>query len=153
MEIKKEEIEKYLADGYTITQETKYVATKLLISDELLIGTYSPDKGIYAGTAKGKQVWVAMNDVPEQMNWDEAMEYPKDGYRLPTKEELMLIYINLDVINKALVDNGGEPLREDYYWSSTESGNYGSWILGGGNGGIYYNNKNNKEYVRPVVAF
>ena len=152
MEIKKEEIEKYLADGYTVSQETKYVATKLSISDELPIGTYSPDKGIYVGTAKGKKVWVAMNDAPERMNWDEAMEYPKDGYHLPTKEELMLIYVNLDIINKALVDNGGTPLRENYYWSSTEYGGNYSWGLDMGNGTLNHGKKGN-TYVRPVVAF
>lgn len=153
MEIKKEEIEKYLADGYTIRQETKYVATKLSISDELPIGTFTPDKGIYAGTANGKQLWVAMNDAPEQLTWDEAMKYPKDGYRLPTKEELMIIYVNIDIINKALVDNGGTPLKEDYYWSSTEYGKYGSWILDVGNGSIVNYGKDNDNGVRPVVAF
>ena len=152
MEIKKEEIEKYLADGYTVSQETKYVATKLSISDELPIGTYSPDKGIYVGTANGKQVWVAMNDAPNMMGWGEAMEYPKDGYHLPTKEELMIIYANKDIINKALVDNGGEPFKEDY-WSSTEYSSYSSWLLYMGNGNITTDHKNSNYYVRPVVAF
>ena len=152
MEIKKEEIEKYLADGYTVSQETKYVATKLSISDELPIGTYSPDKGIYAGTANGKQVWVVMNDAPNMMGWGEAMEYPKDGYHLPTKEELMIIYANKDIINKALVDNGGEPFKEDY-WSSTEYSSYSSWLLYMGNGNITTDHKNSNYYVRPVVAF
>ena len=152
MEIKKEEIEKYLAYGYTISQETKYVATKLSISNELPIGTFT-EHGIYAGIAKGKQVWVAMNDAPNIMDWGEAREYSKDGYRLPTKEEIMLIYVNLDIINKALVDNGGEPLR-GYYWSSTENGNYGSWLLSVYTGGIIDDyGKSYGYYVRPVVAF
>ena len=152
MEIKKEEIEKYLADGYTISQETKYVATKLLITNEILIGTFT-EHGIYAGIAKGKQVWVAMNDAPEQMNWGDAMEYPKDGYHLPTKEELTLIYVNIDIINKALVDNGGTPFKEDGYWSSTEYGSSYSWIFSMNYGSIYYDNKNNDYYVRTVVDF
>ena len=152
MEIKKEEIEKYLADGYTVSQETKYVATKSSISNELLIGTFT-EHGIYAGIAKGKHVWVAMNDAPERMTWDEAIEYPKDGYHLPTNEELMIIYANKDIINKALVDNGGEPLREDYYWSSTENDNYDSWELCMSNGFVGNSSKNGTGYVRTVVAF
>ena len=152
MEIKKEEIEKYLADGYTVSQETKYVATNLLISNELPIGTYSLDKRIYAGIAQGKKVWVAMNDAPNRMNWDEAMEYPKDGYHLPTKEELMIIYANKDIINKALIDNGGTPFKE-YYWSATEYGSSYSWGLSMGNGTIDCTNKNYTGYVRLVVAF
>ena len=152
MEIKKEEIEKYLADGYTVSQETKYVATKLSIGDELPIGTFT-EHGIYAGIANGKQVWVAMNDAPEKMNWGDAIDYPKDGYHLPTKEELMVIYANKDIINKALVNNGGEPFKEDYYWSSTESSNDDSWELGMIYGGINDYGKNGSGYVRPVVAF
>ena len=154
MEIKKEEIEKYLADGYIVSQETKYVATKLSIGDELPIGTFT-EHGIYAGIANGKQVWVAMNDAPSSMDWDEAMEYPKDGYHLPTKEELMIIYANKDIINKALVDNGGEPFEEDYYWSSTEDEDDDdfSWGLSMNNGDIFDYYRNASNYVRPVVAF
>ena len=95
-----------------------------------------------------------MNDAPERMNWDEAMEYPKDGYHLPTKEELMIIYANKDIINKALVDNGGEPLREYCYWSSTEGSNFSSLILSMSNGTVgNYDYKSNGYYVRAVVAF
>jgi len=49
------------------------------------------------------------------MNWDDAMaecEALGDGWHLPTKGELNLLYLNKDAI-------GG--FVKDYYWSSTES--------------------------------
>ena len=150
----KEQFEQAVLTRQEIKNKTVFYIGELeSYNNELLIGTYSPDKGIYAGTAKGKQVWVAMNDAPERMNWGDAMEYPKDGYRLPTKEELMIIYANKDIINKALVDNGGEPLTDSYYWSSTEYDSNYSWKLYMGYGSVDNDYKTYGYYVRQVVAF
>jgi hypothetical protein len=53
------------------------------------------------------------------MNWYEAVEACKSlgrGWRLPTKDELNMLYENKDII-------GLGSFRIDYYWSSTEGGN------------------------------
>jgi hypothetical protein len=72
---------------------------------------------------------VAQKDFPERMTWNEAKQACKDlgaGWRLPTKEELNLLYEN-----KAKV--GGFVTR--HYWSSTEN-DYGSaWSQNLGDGG------------------
>lgn len=67
------------------------------------------------------------------MNWYDAV---KVG--IPSKEEWMAIAENLDAVNKALIRAGGEPLKRDWYWSSSE---YSSYSTKYGNG-----------YVRPVLA-
>ena len=38
---------------------------------------------------------------------------------LPTKEEMNLIYQNKDKINEAIAQLGGDPLADDYYWTSS----------------------------------
>ena len=150
----KEQFEQAVLTRQEIKTKTKtvfYTGELESYNNELLIGTFT-EHGIYAGIAKGKKVYVKLKDEPKQLTWEEAMEYPKDGYHLPTKEELMIIYANKDIINKALVDNGGEPFKEDY-WSSTEYSSYSSWLLYMGNGNITTDHKNSNYYVRPVVAF
>ena len=134
------------------TKTVFYIGELESYNNELLIGTFT-EHGIYAGTAKGKQVYVKLKDEPKLLTWEEAVEACKDKGHLPTKEELSLIYVNIDIINKALVDNGGEPFKEYYYWSSTESDNTYSWELYMGNGSVSYNYKSYGYYVRPVVAF
>jgi hypothetical protein len=63
---------------------------------------------------------VAENDFPggEKMTWEEAKkacESLGDGWRLPTKEELNILYLNKKNFN-GIVDNS--------YWSSTKIGNF-----------------------------
>jgi hypothetical protein len=63
---------------------------------------------------------VAENDFPggEKMTWEEAKkacESLGDGWRLPTKEELNILYLNNTNLN-GIKDNSS-------YWSSTEDGN------------------------------
>ena len=150
----KEQFEQAVLTRQEIKNKTVFYIGELeSYNNELLIGTYSPDKGIYAGTTKGKKVYVKLKDEPKPLTWEEAVEACKDKGHLPTKEELMIIYANKDIINKALVDNGGEPLREDYYWSSTENDNYDSWELCMSNGFVGNSSKNGTGYVRTVVAF
>lgn len=70
-----------------------------------------------------------------------------------TKEELMLIFANKDIINQALTEHGGEPMKEDWYWSSSENSYYYAWYQYFINGNIYNSNKNFINiYVRPVLA-
>lgn len=70
--------------------------------------------GVRAATINGRTIVLALRDMPEQMNWHDAV---KIG--IPTKEEWMAIAENLDAVNKALVRAGGEPLKKSWYWSSS----------------------------------
>ena len=93
-----------------------------------------------------ENIQVAMKDLEGVFTWDEAMEEVKKlgggWWRLPTKEELNLMYLHKDKI-------GG--FVEGYYWSSTEYGAYLAWVQDFTNGNHYSNNKNfTNYYVRAV---
>ena len=67
---------------------------------------------------------VAQNDFPKVMNWNDAVKACADlgsDWRLPTKDELKLMYYNRDEI-------GG--FARWFYWSSTESPIVGrAWLF------------------------
>ena len=59
---------------------------------------------------------VAQNDFPEKLEWPDAKKACSalgKGWRLPTKDELNLLYKNKEKI--------GGFAKIGYYWSSTES--------------------------------
>lgn len=79
-------------------------------------------------------------------NWEDAKKVCEDlgdGWRLPTREELHVMFLNKDTI-------GGFAVA--YYWSSSEyDGNY-AWHQNFNSGGQNDNFKNNANYVRAVRA-
>ena len=90
---------------------------------------------------------VAQNDFPKLMNWVDAKRACAalgKGWRLPTKEELNILYQNKDKI-------GG--FAYDYYWSSTEDGSGSAWVQNFGNGNLGYGYKFYPYCVRAIRAF
>lgn len=105
--------------------------------------------GVRAAAINGRVIVIALQDEPQQMSWYDAV---KIG--IPTKEEWMAIAENLDAVNEALVRAGGEPLKNDWYWSSSEySSNY-AWHshLNYSYGLGYSSYKDYTFYVRPVLT-
>jgi len=91
---------------------------------------------------------VDQHDLPEAMTWKEAKQTFADlgdGWRLPTKDELNLMYINRVAI-------GG--FANYYYWSSTEYNNYNAWRQHFNNGKQGYCSKDcaylNVRVVRDI---
>ena len=81
-----------------------------------------------------------------KMTWDEAKKACKnlgDGWRLPTKDELNVLYENKEKI-------GG--FADHYYWSSTVDDNDIAWLQNFGVGGQSGTIKTNPPYVRAVRA-
>ena len=77
-----------------------------------------------------------------------------DGEYIPALGELMLIGIFKHAINEALEWANGEPLENDWYWSSTETSSTGAWYLALGHMGQYSSLKTQgQRLVRPVSAF
>ena len=80
-----------------------------------------------------------------KMNWENAKKSCADlgnGWRLPTKDELNLMYLNKDKI-------GG--FANSGFWSSTEYGWDGAWHFNFGYGSAYFNDgKGGGYYVRAV---
>ena len=97
-----------------------------------------------------------------------AKTYTYGGYSdwyLPSKDELYLMYLNLEAINNTAVANGGDPFGvelfvDDLYWSSSNP-DYNNdinnidkaWIVQFGTAEISLSPKNNDLYVRPVRTF
>ena len=82
-----------------------------------------------------------------KMNWYEAKKACKnlgDGWRLPTKDELNLLFQNSGKI-------GG--FASDGYWSSTEYGSSNAWTQYFGYGVQGNFNKGNYNFVRAVRGF
>ena len=113
----------------------------------------SPKSKIVPSTIIGKSIkigklQIASNDFPEKLDWNDAKKaciMLGNGWRLPTKDELNIIYQNKDKI-------GG--FADSDYWSSTEStnSNYaGKQALDIGSQAFF--NKNDKLYVRAIRAF
>ena len=90
---------------------------------------------------------VAQNDFPNTMNWEDAKkacEKLGSRWRLPTKDELNLLYRNKDKI-------GG--FASEGYWSSTEDDDYGAWSHHFSTGVQNYDGKDTRYYVRAVRTF
>lgn len=107
--------------------------------------------GVRAATINGRTIVLALRDMPEQMNWHDAVKLG-----IPSKEDWMAIAENLETVNKALIRAGGEPLKNDWYWSSSGGSNGDAWGSRLGNSfGLTGNgkNRNDSRYVRPVLAF
>ena len=89
---------------------------------------------------------LEVSDNLGYMNWHEAIVACKKlgaGWRLPTKDELNMIYKNREEV-------GG--FANGSYWSSTEGGNFFAWgqFFGNGNQGNF--GKVFNYYVRAVRA-
>jgi hypothetical protein len=75
---------------------------------------------------------VASEDLPDKYTWYKAIEAINDlgnGWRLPTKEEIGLLYKRKEGI-------GG--FASDHYWSSSEYDSNYAWAQGFYNGDQYY---------------
>ena len=91
---------------------------------------------------------VARHDFSDEMNRQEASEACEslgEGWRLPSKEELNILYQNKKKI-------GG--FAKEIYWSSSEHTNadYG-WAYNFDNGHEFYNYKDLTYKVRAVRSF
>ena len=87
---------------------------------------------------------VAQNDFPEDINWDDAGKACKvlgDGWRLPTKDELNLMYLYKDRI-------GG--FANNNYWSSKDYQTTFAWFQFFYDGFQDVSVKSNLNFVRAV---
>ena len=97
------------------------------------------------------KIKVAQYDFPKQMTWYDAKKACANlgnGWRLPTKDELILLLKNKDKIGGFASSNCG-----CNYWSSTEYDGGSAWYCSFGGGYAGYGNKTNPYHVRAVRAF
>ena len=74
------------------------------------------------------------------------------GWKLPTKDELLIIYRKKSAINSVLSTNGYTQLM-GFYWSSEASSEFCAWLVGMLNGNTLSDGKYFYHYVRAVSAF
>lgn len=82
-----------------------------------------------------------------------AFELDDDAF-IPTAGQLAAMWLYRDVLNKALKDTGGEPLKTyECYWSSSEGYAWGSWCVNFDSGGVSNWYGKYGGFVRPCTAF
>lgn len=92
---------------------------------------------------------AATDDIRDILN----MGITDEEY-VPSLGELYFILAHFTRINAALEAVGGEPLRNDWYWSSTQYSATNAWYLSLNKGLASYSTKITLQYrVRPVSAF
>jgi len=121
---------------------------KLLLLLPLLLVTYfclaQDAKEIIGKPITIGNLHIAQYDFEEKMTWEKAKAKCYrlgKGWRLPTKNELNVMYKNKDRI-------GGFALY--VYWSSTEGDFNGAWAQYFTDGFQDFNDKNFPGYVRAV---
>lgn len=103
--------------------------------------------------------WEAMSDWNSEGNTND-MRYALNPYinleeneYIPTVAQLHLILSNINEINKALVEAGGDPMKKVWYWSSTEASRSYAWLVNFYSGETRYGYKDSNCVVRPAVAW
>ena len=108
--------------------------------------------GIYIGSYNGKDVVMALKDEEDKYTFDEAMDVLEDKRPLSLLEWLLYLE-NKEIIDKKLKEHRGEPLKDKYYWSSSEDDYYGAWNVRPSDGFVYGYGKTYSLPVRCVLAF
>lgn len=112
---------------------------------------------VYVVTPDGKHgKIVSLTMFPQVLNWSSAKSWCNNlgsGWRLPTKDELLVIYKVQGVLNQVLTAVGDE-IPGNFHWSLTEYNADCAWLVLMYNGATDYGNKGNDNgYVRAVCAF
>jgi hypothetical protein len=123
----------------------KYISTLIILILFSFISTAQNSKInpllIIGKTIKIGNLEIAQNDFPKEMNWLDAKKVSESltkGWRLPSKDELYILYKNK-------IDN----IKHNKYWSNSE-GKYGYVWIQYFDGGQGSDSKNNLNYVRAV---
>ena len=125
----------------------KRVGDIVMVNDEFGV--------VFAVTTDGKH-GKAVSISETKCDWSSARSWCAKlghGWRLPTKEELWVIYRKKSAVDPALSDNGYEALSNDWYWSSNSYDERSAWYVYMGNGNTSRNYKYGNFYVRAVSVF
>ena len=89
----------------------------------------------------------------EEIGLNECIKLEAGQY-IPAVGEMYLIYLHKKALNEALEAVGGEPIADEWYWTSTETSATYAWRLYLLDGGMYGTTKaTTAGHVRPVSAF
>ena len=102
----------------------KYAESPYSVGDIVNVG--GADGIVFSVTAGGRH-GKAMSVSQRRGEWYEADAWCKQygkGWRLPSSDELMMIYKEVNTLNSSLQAKGYTLLSDTYYWSSEETGRY-----------------------------
>lgn len=88
------------------------------------------------------------NDIRSSLNPE--IDLSGDEY-IPSVAQLYLILLNINEINKALEEAGGDPMKESWYWSSTEYNSERMWIVSLNSGWSQHYSMSYGRFVRPSI--
>lgn len=96
---------------------------------------------------------VYKHDIKEECDWWDGKKACEDIFcRMPTCKELLVISENKKEIDELMKEHGGEPLKDECYWSSSEYSNYSAWSVRPSDGNVDYDySKNTSRPVRCVL--
>ena len=134
------------------TEEDSELSPIVVDSEKPKIGDLYKN-GIYIGSYNGKDVVMALKDEEDEYAFDEAMDL--EDKRPLSLLEWLLYLENKEIIDKKLKEHSGEPLKDEYYWSSSEGSGYddNAWVVRPSDGYMYGNLKTTSYRVRCVLAF
>lgn len=100
---------------------------------------------VRAAEVNGRFINIALKDEPNNLDWKKA-----NDKGIPSSSEWLAISENFEAVNKTLKRAGGEPLKDEYYWSSSEYNysDYGAWVVRPSDGYMLYYLKINSYRVR-----
>ena len=108
-----------------------------------------------AGLSNTNNIIAQCSDknIAARLCYDLIADNYTDWY-LPSRNELISMYNNRNVINKTLMDIQAATLTYDYYWSSSQDDKNGSWsVVFADSLVIHPSAKYDKYVVRPVRSF
>lgn len=123
------------------------------------VGDYYDANGkqgvVFVVTPDGKRGKIVSLNSLGKMPWENAIAACRNlgnGWRLPSKEDLLAIYKVKSTLDSTLAAVGDE-LPLSYYWSSTEYNSDWAWTVGVKLGYTNSMPKSDNLYVRAVSAF
>lgn len=97
---------------------------------------------------------VYKHDIKEECDWWDGKKACEDIFcRMPTCKELLVISENKKEIDELMKEHGGEPLKDECYWSSSESsyGGTSAWVVRPSDGYLGNYSKDSSYRVRCVL--
>lgn len=92
---------------------------------------------------------VYKHDIKEECDWWDGKKACEDIFcRMPTCKELLVISENKKEIDELMKEHGGEPLKDECYWSSSEYYTNLAWYVRPSDGYMY--NDYSKDGSLPV---
>ena len=149
----------YYAPAQSTRQYSSYNQSQSSYSKTYKVGDYYNANGkqgvVFVVTPDGKRGKIVGLNNLGRMNWNDAIAACRNlgnGWRLPSKEDLLAIYKVKSTLDSTLAAVGDE-LPLSYYWSSTEYNSDWAWTVGVKLGYTNSMPKSDNLYVRAVSAF